>query len=190
MKTIPDTPIINEALSIVKAALSKNIFNHSMRTFHLGSEYAEKYNRRFSKEELLLVALFHDIGLYSPYNIKGKPFQIASSAVLKEYLLTRKGIHPDRINAMMEAIDYHFQLSPRWDKGEIAGLLQIGAHMDVIGKNSHSIEKNKRNDILAKFPKSKFILEFNICLLKSFTGYNSIKGLFYPESFCRHNHYI
>jgi hypothetical protein len=54
MKTIPDTPIINEALSIVKAALSKNIFNHSMRTFHLGSEYAEKYNHRFPEEELCL----------------------------------------------------------------------------------------------------------------------------------------
>lgn len=190
MKKIPDTPIISEALSIVKTASSKNIFNHSMRTFHLGREYAEKYSYRFSEEELLLVALFHDIGFYAPYSIKGKPFQIASSATLKEYLLVRKEIHPDRINAMMEAIDYHFQLSPRWDKGEIAGLLQIGAHMDVLGKNSHSIEKKTRNDILAEFPKNKFFLEFNTCLLKSFTGYNSIKGVFYPESICSHNHYI
>lgn len=190
MKTIPDTPIISEAISIVKAALSQNIFNHSMRTFHLGSEYAGKYNHRYSVEELLLVALFHDIGLYLPYKIKGKPFQIASSSALKEYLLTKKGIHLDRINAMMEAIDYHFQFSPRWDKGEIAGLLQIGAHMDVLGKKSNSIEKNKRNEILTEFPKNKFFLEFNTCLLRSFTGYNSIRGIFYPESICNHNHYV
>lgn len=190
MKTIPDTPIIKEALSIVKAALSKNIYNHSMRTYHFGSEYAATYKYKYSEEELILVALFHDIGFYSPYNIKGMSFQIASSAALKEYLLTKKSIQPDRINAMMEAIDYHFQFKPRWEKGEIAGLLQIGAHMDVTGKNSYSIEKNKRNDILAEFPKNKFILEFTICLFKSFTGYNSIKGLFYPERFCHHNHYI
>jgi len=41
MKRIPDTTIINEALQIVKAALSDNIFNHSMRTYYFGCEFAE-----------------------------------------------------------------------------------------------------------------------------------------------------
>jgi len=108
MKKLPDTPIINEAFNIVKAALSDNIFNHSIRTYLYANEFAINSKSVYSEEELLL-ALFHDIGFYAPYQIKGKPFQIGSSNSLKEYLLKYKQIQPERINAMMEAIDYHFQ---------------------------------------------------------------------------------
>jgi HD superfamily phosphohydrolase YqeK len=48
MKRIPDTPIINEALQIVKAALSENIFNHSMRTYRYGCEFAEKSKKNLN----------------------------------------------------------------------------------------------------------------------------------------------
>ena len=190
MKKLPDIPIINEALNIVKAALSKNIFNHSMRTYLYAQEFAKKRKSIFSEEELLLVALFHDIGFYSPYQIKGKPFQIGSSNALKEYLLTNKKIEPERINAMMEAIDYHFQFRPSWDKGEIAGLLQVGAHMDVMGTKLKSIEKDNRYQILKKYPKNNFFFEFNSCLIKSFTNFDSVRGLFNPEHCCGKNHYL
>ncbi len=185
----PDTPIIREATSIVKAAVSQNIFHHSMRTYQLGAEYAEKVKVNYASEELLLSALFHDIGLFSPYQVDGKPFQIASSLALKNFLLNEKKIPPQRINAMMEAIDFHFQFLPRWDKGEVAGLLQIGAHMDVIGKNSQMIDLNKRREILAQYPKNFFFLEFNICLFKSFSSISSLLGIFFPENYFGHNHY-
>ena len=190
MKKLPDTPIIKEALQIVKAALSDNIFNHSMRTYLYAYEFAEKRKNVFSEEELLLVALFHDIGFYSPYQIKGKPFQIGSSNALKEYLLAHEKVQPERINAMMEAIDYHFQFRPRWEKGEIAGLLQVGAHMDVMGTKIKSIEKDKRNQILKEYPKNYFFLEFNSCLIKSFTNFDSIRGLINPQPCCGKNHYV
>lgn len=190
MSNVPDTPIVNEALHIVKAALSENIFNHSMRTFLYATECAISRECVYSEEELLLVALFHDIGFYSPYHIIGKPFQMGSSNALKEYLLTHKKIHPERINAMMEAIDYHFQFRPRWDKGEIAGLLQVGAHMDVLGTKLKTIQKETRDLIQIKYPKNCFFYEFNRCLIKSFTNFDSIIGLFYPETCCGMNHYL
>lgn len=190
MKKVPDTPIINEALNIVKAALSDNIFNHSMRTYLYANEFAINRKSVYSEEELLLVALFHDIGFYAPYQIKGKPFQIGSSNSLKEFLLTCKQIKPERINAMMEAIDYHFQFRPRWDKGEIAGLLQVGAHLDVMGRKVKSIEKDKRHQILKEYPKNYFFFEFNSCLIKSFTNFDSVRGLVNPEHCCGKNHYL
>ena len=190
MKKVPDTPIINEALNIVKAALSDNIFNHSMRTYLYANEFAINRKSVYSEEELLIVALFHDIGFYAPYQIKGKPFQIGSSNSLKEYLLKYKQIQPERINAMMEAIDYHFQFRPRWDKGEIAGLLQVGAHMDVIGSKAKSIEKNKRYQIIKEYPKNFFFFEFNSCLIKSFTNFDSVRGLINPEYCCEKNHFL
>lgn len=190
LRKIPDTPIIREATTIVKAAVSHNIFHHSMRTYQLGAEYAEKIKVNYASEELLLSALFHDIGLFSPYQVVGKPFQIASSLALKDFLLNEKKIPPQRINAMMEAIDFHFQFQPRWDKGEIAGLLQIGAHMDVIGKKSQMIDLNKRREILTRYPKNFFFLEFNFCLFKSISSISSLLGLLFPESYISHNHYL
>ena len=190
MKRIPDSPVITEALQIVKAALSENIFNHSIRTYHYAYAFAEKLKIVFSEEELILVALFHDIGLYSTYQIKGKPFQIGSSRALKDYLLMHEKILPERINAMMEAIDYHFQFRPRWDKSEIAGLLQIGAHMDVMGTKANSIEGEKRAQILKAYPKNYFFPEFSGCLLKTFTNLDAITGLFYPEKCCGKSHYL
>lgn len=186
----PDSPIIREATSIVKAALSENIFHHSMRTYYLGALYAEKEKLKIEKEELLLSALFHDTGFFSPYQSKGKPFQIGSSLALKDFLWNEKKYPPDRINAMMEAIDFHFQLKPRWDKGEVAGILQIGAHMDVIGKNSHKIDKNRHREILEIHPKHFFFLEFNHCLFKSLSSVSSLIGLLFPEKYFDSNHYI
>ncbi|MFY7787750.1 MAG: HD domain-containing protein [Thermoflexibacteraceae bacterium] len=187
---IPDTPIIKEAMSIVQATLSTNIFNHSIRTYLFAYEYARKYHHAFSEEELLLVSLFHDIGLDNNYFVKGSSFQIASSVALREYLMTQKEITPHRINAMMEAINYHFQLKPRWDKGTIAGLLQIGAHMDVLGVKLLSIEKKRRTQILKDYPKKLFFFEFNSCLCKTFTSFDTLLGLFYPQKYCSQGHYI
>lgn len=190
MKELPDTKLILEATSLTKAALSTNIYNHSMRTFHLGCEYAEISNIRFSKEELALSSLFHDIGFLASYRTANKPFQIGSSTALKNFLLKEQRVHPNRINAMMEAIDFHFQFKPRWDKGEISGLLQIGAHMDVLGKNSHFIEINKRKEILENFPKKNFFLEFNLCLFRTISGFSECIGLLFPETYIDQDHYL
>ena len=187
---IPDTLIVKEALKITKAALSKNIWNHSIRTFFFAQSYADKKQCIYSEEELILISLFHDIGFYSPYQIKGKSFQISSSLALKNYLLCQKNILPDRINAMMEAIDFHFQFQPRWDKGTIAGLLQIGTHMDVLGTRKEQIDKQTRIKILDEYPKKMFFLEFNCCVIKSIKGIKDIKSVFFPNMYFDNNHYI
>lgn len=187
---IPDSPILKEAITLVKAAVSENLFHHSMRTYYLGVEFAGIEKVKIDKEELLLSALFHDIGFFSPYQIKGKPFQIGSSLALKDFLWNEKKFPPDRINAMMEAIDFHFQLKPRWDKGEVAGILQIGAHMDVTRKNVQKIDKNRHREILEIHPKHFFFLEFNSCLFKSLSSVSSLIGLLFPEKYFGSNHYI
>lgn len=190
METIPDSKIVKEAHSIVKHALSENIYNHSMRVYQLGLLYGKIKQIPFDLEELCLVSLFHDIGLNEKYRQKGKSFQIGSSSTLREYLKSETKLPITRINAMMEAIDFHFLLKPRWEKGELAGLLQTAAHMDVLGRNSSSIPRGDRKRIVNHYPKKRFFLEFNLCLLKSFTSVNSVIGLFSPEKCCDDNHYL
>jgi len=190
MNAVPDTKLAKEALHIVKHALSENIFNHSMRVFYYGINYGKRKDIQFIEEELYLVSLFHDLGFYHPFQIKGKPFQLGSSTALRDFLVRDSKTDPKRINALMEAIDFHFQFKPRWDKGEVAGLLQTAAHMDVLGKNSNSIDQNQKKLILKSYPKKRFFLEFNLCLLKSFTNVNSVTGLLFPERCCDSTHYL
>lgn len=190
MRTIPDTKIITEASKIVKAAVSENIWNHSFRTFLYADEFGFSKELQYSTEDLMLVALFHDIGLYEPYLIRGKSFQVGSSTALKEFLLSQKQVPKEKINPMMEAIDFHFQFKPRWDKGNLAGLLQVGAHMDVLGTKKSHLPKNIRNEIKRAYPKDSFFLEFNTCLMKSISGFKSISGILCPHTCQDPNHYI
>ncbi len=190
MHPIPDTPLVKEAFSTVKAALSPAVFNHSMRTFHLGCAYADKFARTYDAEEYLLAALFHDIGLYTPYRINGKPFQIGSSEALRNFLKKENRIPAERINALMEAIDFHFRFKSNWHLSDTAGILQTGAHMDVTGSQAGTIEKSVRKSILREYPKNGFMMDFSFCLLKTVTNVSCVKGLFIPEPYCRHNHYL
>lgn len=185
----PDSKIVQEAWEITKAALSENVFNHSLRTYHLGDNYGEKNKLNYSKEELMLVSLFHDIGLYPEYQKKGKSFQISSSLALKEFLLHEKNISKERINAMMEAIDFHCQFKPRWDKGEVAGLIQVGAHMDVLGIKKSSLEKNVIKSVNDMYPKNNFFLEFNFSFLKTLKSYKAVTGVLLPHTCQDENHY-
>lgn len=186
---LPDTYIVKEAKTIVQAAISPNIWNHSLRTYFLANSYGKNKAISFDAEELALVSLFHDIGLYLPYHRKGKAFQVNSSLALKDFLTEEKGIGKARINVMMEAIDFHMQLFPRWHKDDIVGLLQVGAYMDVTGIKASAIEKATRKAILKQYPKGNLFLEFNTCLLKSIKGIKSITGIVMPHTCQDVHHY-
>jgi phosphate starvation-inducible membrane PsiE len=62
--------------------------------------------------------------------------------------------------------------------------------MDVIGSKAKSIEKNKRYQIIKEYPKNFFFFEFNSCLIKSFTNFDSVRGLINPEYCCEKNHFL
>lgn len=189
MKKLPDTPLVKEASQLLRVVLSENIWNHSMRTYHLADAFATQKNISYAQEELALVSLFHDLGLYHPYTLKGKAFQIGSSSALKDFLLETQQVPATKINAMMEAIDFHFQLRPRWDKGTLAGLLQVGAHMDVLGTKRRAVPSEQRKLILATYPKRRFFLEFNRCLLKTFSSPKAVLGILAPQCCHGPHHY-
>ncbi|PWJ40993.1 HD domain-containing protein [Sediminitomix flava] len=185
---LPDTNLVNEANEIVSQALTKNVYNHSLRTYFLGNKYAKSKSISYDDEELALVALFHDIGFHELYADANRAFQVSSSLAIKDYLSVM-GVEKGRVNVMMEAIDFHMQLLPRWDKSEVAGLLQVGAHMDVLGTRKFAVQKDDRKAISNAFPKGGFVLEFGTCLCKSMKSLNAVTGLFAPLTCQAKDHY-
>ena len=87
-----------------------------------------------------------------------------------------------RIGPLVDAIDLHMQLLPRWSRGNVAGLLQVGAWMDVTMLRRWSIREEARA-IARVHPRAGLDLEFPRRLLGTLTSFGACAGLLLPERF-------
>lgn len=176
----PTTNITTEAENIISHALPSYILNHSKRTFLLATSYARKTDiKDYDEEGLYIATLFHDLGIVE-INTK-YAFQLNSSKKLKEFLL-EKNYPQNKINVLVDAIDFHMQILPKWAKGKEVGLLQIGAWMDAFRLRGSKF-KTEISDFEQLFPR----LEMDSLMVK--TILHTIKtipaglGLLFPEKY-------
>jgi hypothetical protein len=172
-----DTPLVREAHAIVSRALAQPILAHSHRVLLLAQTYARAIERDHDEEGLALAALFHDVGLAHPE--PGAPFQVASSRALSAFLCAR-GVPRERISPLVDAIDFHLSLLPRWSKGPEVGLLQVGAWMDVYGLRRGTIGRDAVAQIEAEHPRTGFAGAFHRALLGSIVSPAACFGLLFP----------
>ncbi len=176
---LPDTALVREATSMVRAAVSPAVFNHSQRTFLLGSAWAARRQLAFDDEALLLAALFHDLGFFPPHLDPARPFTLGSSSALESFLGER-GYPPERIGAAAEAIELHMQLRPRVDRSAVAGLLQVGAWMDLTFLRRWSVRTEARA-IAREWPRLGIDFAFPRLLVRSFGSVYACTGLLFPR---------
>ena len=112
------------------AAMPAPMLRHSIRTYLLAEAYADAERIDFDREGLAVASLLHDIALFPPYCNPRQPFPFNSSRVMLT-LLDQHDVPVSRAAALVDAIDFHFQLWPHWQAGPEAGLLHVGAYMDV-----------------------------------------------------------
>ena len=175
---LPDTKLAREADGILKAALSPAVWNHSLRSFLLGRACGLKKGLTFDEEGFYLAALFHDLGLCSKDINPRLPFQKNGSLKLNEFL-KEKGVAAERITPLVEAIDFHMQLFPRWKKGNVAGLLHMGAWTDLTFRNRISVWSEAR--VIGKAYGRKAIdLKFPLMLMGSMRSVPACTGILFP----------
>lgn len=177
----PDTPLVQEARVMLERAAPQQIVAHSLRCFLLGRAYGRKQRLDFDEEGLLLAALFHDLGLCEGNRNPKLPFPIVGSRALRDFL-TERGVPAERIGPLAEAIDFHMQMVPKWQKGPTAGLLQVGAWMDITGLRQWSVSREARA-ITEAYPRGALRLSFYATVLRSIGSVGSCVGLLFPESY-------
>lgn len=182
--SLPDTALVTEAKQLVSAALEDAVIRHSHRAFHLGKAYAAKNAITFDEEDLALAALFHDIGLAAGHRPPKVAFTLAGSRALARFL-EEHDVPRARIAPLVDAIDFHMQLFPRWSKDPVAGLLQVGAWMDVTGLRRGSIAERAK-EIEDAIPAGDFREGFNRRLLQTIDGAAACLGLVLPTVFRPH----
>jgi hypothetical protein len=143
------------------------LINHSVRTFLLGRAYAAKKRMVLEDEEaLMLASLFHDLGICPAASKRWSLFVKQSSAHARN-VLAAGNVDPARASAISEAIELHILLFPAWSHGQVAGLLHVGAWMDLFCRKRWSLRKEARA-ILKAYPREGLAVAFPRYLVSSF----------------------
>ena len=182
---LPDSRLVVEAEGIAQAAMPAPILRHSIRSYLLAEAYAEAERIAFDREGLAVASLFHDIALFPPYCDPRRPFTFNSSRAMLT-LLDEHAVAATRAVALVDAIDFHFQLYPHWKAGPEAGLLHIGAYMDVVG-----VRRRRFHSVVAAneqaYPRDGLMRPFLGGVFGCMSRPVSLLGLFAP-GWCRRPH--
>ncbi len=179
--SLPDTALVREARGILEHAAPPTLVDHSIRTFLFGRAYGRNNDIDCDDEDLLLAALFHDLGFCPAHHDPALPFQVVGSRALREFLVG-KGTESERVSPLVDAIDFHMQLWPRWSKGNAAGLLQVGAWMDITGLRRFGIREHARN-VEAAYPRDRIRTQFYGLLFRSFGSLGACVGTMFPSRY-------
>ena len=180
MRPLPDTPLVTEAMRIVQNDLTTEVLRHSQRAFLLGRAYAKSKRIAFDEEDLLLAALFHDLGLSDAHADPTRAFTEIGAEQVQGFMAARA----DRTRGarLADAISFHMQLLPRWSKGPVAGLLQVGAWMDASGLRKRTVSRETLAEVQAAFPRVGFDAEFRRRFKRSLGSPRACLRLLCPPS--------
>ena len=175
---LPDTSLVREAQALIERAAPQSLLDHSIRSFLFGRAYGRKHGIDVDEEALLLAALFHDLGLCADHRDPHVPFPIVGSRALRAFLAGR-GVASERIEPLVDAIDFHLQMRPRWSSGPAAGLLQVGTWMDITGLRRWGMRSDARA-IEGVYPRDNIRTRFYGLLFGSFGSVGACVGTLFP----------
>ena len=100
--------------------------NHSARAFVVAEELARRDGLAIDRELLLCAAWLHDAGLYP--GAATHDTYVADGRHLAEGILDWPA---ERMTRLGDAIEYHHELRPQWDRGPEVELMRRGDLVEV-----------------------------------------------------------
>ena len=150
----PRTALAVDAMRFTRDSTQAAIFNHSMRTYlyarFLGEAQGRQPDRDYDDELLFLGCVLHDVGLSERGN-GDQQFELDGADLAAEWL-TERGVAPDRVEVVWDAIALHlsFEIASR-KRPEIA-LVSAGAGYDL-GPSGHDLPAGYAERVHAVLPR-------------------------------------
>jgi hypothetical protein len=149
---IPDSALARKLSEFVRDRENDLLFYHSVRVYFWGVLAGRRKRLRFDPELLYAAALFHDIGLTPHYGNSQRRFEVDGANAAREFL-SQEGISEAQIEIVWHAIAFHTTPGiPEFMQPEVA-LLQLGAGMDVAGRNFDQYPEAERHAVIVAFPR-------------------------------------
>jgi len=95
-------------------------------------------------------------------------------------LFEEEGEPDGRGSDLARAIELHMRWFPRWSAGPEAGLLQVGAWMDVLGRRRRQVPATVRADIESTYPRGDLRLRFPAAVIATLGSWRACAGLLVP----------
>lgn len=152
---IPDSLLAREATDILRAHATDLLFNHSMRVYLFAAQQGHERQLRFDPELLYVAAAFHDLGLIRRFSSPDERFEVDGANAARQFL-SAHNIAEDQVQTVWEAIALHTTPGiPKYMGPEVA-LLNSGVLLDVLGVGFDQFPVELREQIVAKYPRTKF----------------------------------
>ncbi|TDC37883.1 HD domain-containing protein [Micromonospora sp. 15K316] len=156
---IPETAAVAEATRIARETTRPVIYHHSRRVFFFGLMHAHRLGAELDPELLYLAAMFHDVGLLTPFSDVVQRFEVDGADHARKFLLDR-GFSTAAAETVWMAIALHTTPGiPERMAPEIA-TTHLGALTDVIGLGLEGLDRDQLDEILAVHPRGDFKNEF------------------------------
>ncbi|CZR67007.1 uncharacterized protein PAC_16906 [Phialocephala subalpina] len=195
--SLPDTPLIREALDHLKKYTNPTTVNHCIRSAYFAILLSRKIARNRSKpldvELVVFSTIMHDLGWATDKMLlsKDKRFEVDGANMARSYLEEVKlsvGWDRHRTQLMWDAIALHATPSFALHKEPEVMLAHIGIMADFWGLNypGYPITIDENKEIVDAFPRLGFKEQFldimcGLCALKQGTTYDNFVGEYSVE---------
>ena len=159
---VVDTPLVHDAIELVRSSSEPYLFNHAMRSWLFGVLLAEHAEPTPDPELLAVSAVLHDLGLTERYSAQER-FEVDGANAARSFLRER-GIPAHQIQLVWDAIALHTTRSIALHKEPEVAMTHSGIAVDVIGAGIDQIPQPKLRAILAQFPRLSMKKQFQDCL--------------------------
>ncbi|SEV92634.1 HD domain-containing protein [Luteibacter sp. 329MFSha] len=161
---IPDSPLAQQAIELIRDCESELLFLHSMRVYAWGALAGRRDGLVFDPELLLVGALFHDLGLVERFRGSTLRFEVDGANAARDFLVSH-GVAGAEVDKVWAAIALHTTPGiPQFMHAE-AALLHMATGMDVAGRAYDQFTDAERSAVTNAWPRGT---DFNQAIIDTF----------------------
>ncbi|MFD3451066.1 HD domain-containing protein [Streptomyces sp. NPDC058691] len=156
---IPETAAVAEATRLIREATRPLLYHHSRRVFVFGVLHARRLGLEPDPELLYLSAMFHDLGLMTPFSDVEQRFEVDGADHARTFMLDR-GFPADAADVVWTAIALHTTPGIPGRMGPEIAITNFGVLTDVLGLGLDELDRAQVEEITALHPRGDFKNEF------------------------------
>ncbi|HEY2694568.1 MAG TPA: HD domain-containing protein, partial [Pseudonocardiaceae bacterium] len=143
--TVPETAAVAEASRLLQETTSPLIYRHSRRVFFFARMHAQRIGVNPDPELLYLAAMFHDVGLGTPFSEVEQRFEVDGADHGRQFLLAH-GFSP-AADTVWTAIALHTTPGIPGRMGPEIAAIHLGVLTDVVGFGLAGLDADHVADI-------------------------------------------